>query len=280
MAVTTRGFLIDPEIAKFLLDRFESELELPLALYEVNRREFITFSSNFGPFCTNFRQSSKNLAACEASHYERAVGAKTLSEPTAFACHVALYNMSCPIRVDGNHVATILCGQRLLRPHVPDSHRKFQDGMAKLGISPAQQRRFERRYDQIPVVENSNYSEAAIVELRRLSDLISRLIEDRLHLQHEVQSRTRRVNNVAHEFLLPIQGIVAAAKNISSQATDPTPDMSYIQDASRRAKNLATRLYFVAENMRHQMLTRNEPPYELRPHGIESILFDCWEVID
>ena len=64
-----------------------------------------------------------------------------------YLCHAGLIDMVMPIMINGEHVATIICGQVLPRPHSEQGRRQLERKLKSLGLPPSAIR---KAYDDSP----------------------------------------------------------------------------------------------------------------------------------
>ena len=69
------------------------------------------------PICKLIRSTQEGKARCEACDRRFHFKAADARRPLRYKCHAGFVDMAIPIVVQGNHVATISCGQVLTAPH-------------------------------------------------------------------------------------------------------------------------------------------------------------------
>ncbi|MBC7083641.1 MAG: PocR ligand-binding domain-containing protein, partial [Firmicutes bacterium] len=76
----------------------------------------LTEPSNLCPFCALVNTSREGLARCAASRAACAKAAEAAGKEVLKACHAGLVHLAVPLKVAGETVAAILCGNVALRP--------------------------------------------------------------------------------------------------------------------------------------------------------------------
>lgn len=105
--------LIDINLLQKIQDAFAQSMEV--ASLTVDDSGPITKPSNFTHFCSNYiRATEMGNKRCEKSDMEGAEMAGQSSRPVIYACHAGLSHFVVPIVVNGQHIASILCGQFFL----------------------------------------------------------------------------------------------------------------------------------------------------------------------
>jgi signal transduction histidine kinase/ligand-binding sensor protein len=120
---------------------FDSGHELPIAGNQVD-------------FCHAVRQCAEGNGRCKTDEAQAAQQAVLEKRPRVFYCHAGLLNIAVPLFVDGQNVATLICGKR--RTDNPEQERKSQQSTLQIEDRlklPAGQLFAARQ--QIPVVSEA-----------------------------------------------------------------------------------------------------------------------------
>jgi AraC-like DNA-binding protein/ligand-binding sensor protein len=106
--------------------------------------------SELNRFCQLIHRTAEGWAACERS--DAANLPRPGGGPRIYECHAGLIDISMPVVVHGEHVATIVCGQVLTKKA---SARGFQAVLRKIGDLPVDAAKLRRAYFATRVIPHN-----------------------------------------------------------------------------------------------------------------------------
>ena len=271
--------ILSPEIVKPLLDDYARQTAIPIGLYERDWGTFSALSKDvFSGFCSEFRKIKQCLDACEADHKDRALEYKS-TRAIPQMCHAGLWNIGYPIIVGNDHVATLLCGQRLVEGQQQKSERRFIQRARELSLSEQDTSRLlDILRNKTGTISKAEFKTDIFRHLQQTGRYMYELAEGRIKLLRDKEAFEHRIIILTHEFLLPIQAIVADAANLVDETKErATCDLDYVQEAAKEILDEMNRLHTLTETMRSSFLIQRPVQVEYRIHSIYRPLIRCWE---
>ena len=253
MGIFSTDYSIPRQIIGVLLDIYAEQTGLPVAFYDSLRNDFIwSNKGKYSPLCLRLNKSGfplKGGSDCEADHLKRCHSTKQMID----LCHVGLWNISFPIIVNNKNVGTLLSGQRLLND--PEKKRQSDEQFANyLNTVGDDCREVKLDYERTDTFTQLDFDTHLLESMKRMQEL---LFSWNSAQEKEEKKIKARIQQQAHEFLLPIQAIIADAENLFKELTDQE-HKGIAEDILEEMKKLAG----YAENMRSSLLsTTVERPY-------------------
>jgi signal transduction histidine kinase len=258
---------LNEAFSKSLLDLYNYKLRLA-AILELEDKTRI-YSSNFSSkLCYN---TDKNLASCN----ENCILYQTEG---LHMCQLGLWFRTIFISIADEKIGAVHVGQRLINGREEESRSKLLDTLTKNRASCEDIHYFLDLLNHIETVdqdcldlesisEASLIKEYVLVEANRIKDMELRIN----HLKILAQ-------NLAHQFLLPIQAILANSENIISEYKNlgekcQDPEITeMIYDIFIEIKKLA----YSADNLRNWMASEGDIyKYQFTNSPIHPILLDA-----
>ncbi|MFC1941707.1 PocR ligand-binding domain-containing protein [Chloroflexota bacterium] len=269
--------IIDSEIAKYFLDEYSQATKLPIGLYERGIGLFSAYSKDvFSGFCNKLRDYPQGFEACEDDHNKRA---KKIDggNPNLNMCHVGLWNIGYPIIIGNDHIATLLCGQRLLSGEIEESTKQFYKGMAKLQLPESDVKTLYDSFINIKQISEDQFKALPLKHLQKIGQYIYRLSLNGIQIEKKARELQLGLQVTAHQFLLPIQAITADAEFVIDEAENGSKcNFVELLDATRDINNEMKRLYILAENMRSTYLIDRQYAVEFRIASLYKPLVSSW----
>lgn len=251
------------EIIQLLLDLYAERTAMSISYYDFDTDSFLwSKSGKFSPLCDvlngEFKNTSEICEACTKDHEKRYKVAKGEIE----LCHAGLWNITLPIKINNKKLGAISCGtRRLLTPKkANESLKVFQHLLSKENDSKKKKLMEEAYYATTPV-------EADVFE----DVFLTQLVELQRHfylLSQEQENLKQRVQSLAHNFLLPIQSIIAESENLYYELNDQSQQQNMAQNILHEMQKLAV----IAENMRSSLVSSETEKYQYDPHNIYKLL--------
>jgi signal transduction histidine kinase len=211
--MSTERARIDTNIAKTLLELYSEASGYPVALYE-GERVIVPDRSGmrFQAFCQKLHELGMK-DRCDADHKRRGAGAQ---EERFEICHAGLFNYTLPISVDKDVVATILCGQTRLTDESSEviSRERRQRVYGDLRLTSEQRTELEKLYRQIPQIDPRSDEIPLLDHLWAIQLQFYEVISLRIKNAHERALLEQSQENIAHEFQIRLQALLADSENL------------------------------------------------------------------
>ena len=89
------------------------------------------------PVCRLVYSRPQGRRACISTDLRHVQQAACRKQAFHYLCHAGLFDMVMPIMINGEHVATIICGQVLPKPHSEQGCRQLERKLKPLGLPPS-----------------------------------------------------------------------------------------------------------------------------------------------
>ena len=89
------------------------------------------------PVCRLVYSHPRGRQACIHTDLRHVQQAACRKQAFHYLCHAGLIDMVMPIMINGEHVATIICGQVLPKPHSKQGYKQLERKLKPLGFSPS-----------------------------------------------------------------------------------------------------------------------------------------------
>ena len=139
------------EFAEFS-ELFRNLTGITIALFDPAGQQFKTLFTprEESPLCRVIRSIPDGMARCEACNREHFAEAARTRQPGRYLCHAGLVDIAIPIFIDGQHLATISCGQLLPSPR---GKRSFYEILRRLRGLTISEKALRKAYDHAPHLE-------------------------------------------------------------------------------------------------------------------------------
>ncbi len=165
---------IENEIIDQALNIFIKETKIPIGLFDEESCYFSVRSRGvFSGFCKNITGDKNLQHLCEDDHKRRGLGA---FENKIEKCHVGLWNAAFPIYIKDDStkikVATLLCGQRLIKGREKDSLEVFNEFLVANNIVGEKEKKLKKDFGNLENIEESVFKNDVFNNLIEISKLI------------------------------------------------------------------------------------------------------------
>lgn len=249
-------------IIQILLDIYAEKTELPVALYQVDSNKLIWYKKGYySPLCLMLSSVPEFNTLCSNDHIYRCLSASGELE----LCHVGLWNIALPIRIDDKLVSVLLTGQRRLKDITRNqsSFNTFSSFISRIENKVIDSESLRVAFDRTPFIDQHEFDSHLLESLSNIHAYIHSWASS---INEEDKILKRRLQQLAHEFLLPIQSILADAENLYDEIDNPE-----LKEIAENIMQEMQRLALIAENMRSSMLQGEEP----RVHYGNYNLYKC-----
>lgn len=235
------------EIFKLILDYLAKTLELGVVFIQKNENidEYYKLNTrrNFCEFCSTLAKDPKLALKCNDDHQIRGLSSD-VSDPQI--CHAGLYNLSFPIKVNNELIASILVGQRKFVGREEESQDKLMSLLGRVGISDKKKETLIGLFGEIPAIEEKDLKEKTKNHLPFIHNLLN-------HILTQEQYTRARIDSLAHELMLPLQSLIILSENIKDETYEKSFDLEFIRNSSARILFEVSKLGFYAQNIRKIM---------------------------
>lgn len=251
MAIT---HIYNDELIKAILNIYSSVTKTPIVLVYNNKVLWQVSRDYCSPYCRYLSKLNPDL--CRNDHIKRS----KLKEPTLTICHAGLWNYVIPIKQRGEVVGALLTGQRRLKNKDEESFRvveKFKQTLSN------------EEYSQL----EKNFKETCIIEGFDIESLNTlKLIEERIYDHLKAQELERkRLLNLAHDLLLPMQSIIANSENLFEYLLKKNDEQA---SRAEEIMNQVSILSINVDNMRANLQGMPEERQDFGYHDIKGLLIN------
>ena len=243
---------LNTKFSKRLLDIYSIITELAVVFYTRGGRA--TFSDrNWPGFCKKICEVIGPDKTCVLKYVENKIEG-------LHQCYAGLWCYARPVKVDGTVVGTFVVGHRRMNGKDKESKDVLEKLLTKRNINDEDYENLMTLWEDIDVID--------AIDIELLDELS--FLEEYVIKEHRnvIEFKTKAIG-LAHEFLLPIQSIVADAENLFNEAED----CSELKDIAEDVLQQVTKLSFTAENIRGPSLEeRDQFGYEFHDVDIYPII--------
>jgi signal transduction histidine kinase len=257
-------FKIEDKLVQTLLDIYSESTGIPVALYIHNEDKFIWSKKvSFSPLCQYLNDFSPEMnELCFSDHKKRCL----LSAGIPELCYCGLWNIALPVKLDGEIISTLISGQRLL-----DNEQRKKESIDKFNsflsvVKEKDKKTLRDLYKDTPEVSNEVFDGLLLQQLSHIQEYYYEIIHQK---SEEDKIRRNKTQNLAHEFLLPIQAIVCNLQNIYNEINNKE-----LKDIAYTSFCEAQQLALMVENMRGSF-SDIEGPLEMKNENIYALILEC-----
>jgi signal transduction histidine kinase len=208
--------LIPYEIASLLVDIFYAKTNFPTIIFETRLRENASKDHcliHFSPFCKYIFEIGLG-EKCRTCHKDRAfdLGCNGIT-----TCWLGLHNIKSQIKFEGEVVAVLLFGQRLINDEnrLKNSKEVFQKALNKLDIPYEDEVKIKQLYNQIEHVDYDSMTNQA-ESIEHISSWIYEMVNQKIQFEKKTQY-------AYHELAAYLQATLADAENFMMQIDNFSP---------------------------------------------------------
>lgn len=252
-------------LVQTLLDIYTEQTKLPVAYYQFNKNRVI-WSKNgdnyYSPLCLgiNGKFPITPNTPCDNDHMARCKSARGKIE----LCYMGLWNIALPVKLENEVVGTLISGQRRLKDDKSEQASLMMFKKYLEELKPANYKILEKQYNETPIIDQKDYDRHLLINLRKIQEYLYSIV---LTQDEKNKKRRNKIQQLAHEFLLPIQSIVANAANLFHEVKeDELKEMA--KDILQEMQKLA----LISENMRSSLIETKEQPYHFLKYNIYKCL--------
>jgi len=240
------------ELIDWVFNDIKENLNASLSVYQVSAekseagiiRIFPTDPKmQFGPLCKEIYKHDRLARECEKDHIQRI---KEALIPGESICHCGFPSIQWPIRVGGEHVGTVLCGQRLLKDKLEESEKMFRTFLKKYKDIIPDQQLLEQRFHEMPVVNRQDFNKMHD-ELKGTANLMAQLYFDRKRIDRQRVHYERSVRRISHELKNHTQAAFGTTEELRYRLK--TGNLEKSRAVSRDLKGILVHMVTMARNV-------------------------------
>jgi signal transduction histidine kinase len=209
-----------------------------------------------GPLCKEIYKNKRLARECDQDLIRRLKGPQT---PGEYLCHCGFPSVQWPIRVEGKHVGTVLCGQRLLSDTLDVSKRMFAEFLHRHKEIIPRKELLQQKFDQSPVVRRADFNKLHD-ELKGTANLMARLYFDRKRIDGQREHYEKVVRRISHELQNYTQAALGATGELRHRLQKGDLEMS--RAVGRDLKGTLVHMVTMARNVMWSP-TQNTPFSEI-----------------
>jgi signal transduction histidine kinase len=270
MTIFNTEHSIPENVIQKLIDIFAEQTSLPIAYYSFRKNQFIWSDKGiYSPLCLKINKKFplEEDSECDKDHRRRC---KT-NECKIAICHAGLWNVSFPILVNKIQVGALICGQRRINDAGKDHSSWLKFSKYVDSVDKKDGANLQEQYSNTIKINEADLDTHLIQGLINIQEL---LFTWNMALMEEEKTKKIRIQQQAHELLLPIQSIVANAENLYNETTDVE-----LKEIAKDVLEEIQKLAIYAENMRSALILENiDRPYTFKIHNIYRPLIESIEL--
>lgn len=245
-----------------------TEYKISIAFYTASNELPIYSPNNWPKFC----QMASKIIGHEACNLDDS----RLKTEGLYQCKAGLWCYAYPLKINDILIGTFVVGHRLLKDKGEESYNVLKETLKKSNISEEKSNLLFNLLSKEKPIESETLDGFDIELLKKLS-----FIEAYVTKEHQRSSKDKEkvigfkneAVSLAHEFLLPIQSIVADAENLMVEASDS--ENPEIKSLAEDVLEEIIKLSYIAETIRGSVLEERELKLEFGLIDIYNIISDA-----
>lgn len=242
--------LIDPFLDKKfsmrLLDLFSKQTGLSIVYYP-DGGEPIYSNENWPKFCHEIYRIAIHKKACNLDF--------SSIQKKHYPCYCGLRCYAQPVKVGRSTVGTFVVGYRRIKDKEWESRKTLKKFLADHRVNAKDSVRLMELLEEVDVVDEGAFDVELLENLSLVTYYATREHQRLIYEQERAFALKQESVNLAHEFLLPIQSIVADSENLFNESKE----RSKLKDLAEDVLHAVIKLSFIAENIRESVLGERDP---------------------
>lgn len=256
---------IDKKVLMTLLDIFSEHTGLSIVYY-TGSGEPIYSNTNWPKFCLEIY---KIVGKKKADALDFLVAQKR-----HYPCYSGLWCYAQPVKVGENMVGTFVVGYRRIKGKEWESRNSLKQFLTKHKINTKDYVRMLGLLEEVEAVDEVAFDIKLLENLSFINRYVTMEHQRLIKEQERAFALKQESVSLAHEFLLPIQSIIANSENLFNESKEG----SKLKDLAEDVLQAVTKLSFIAENIRVSVLGDQDPHKQVfQPVHIYPII---WETVD
>ena len=261
---------LDGGLLENLLDIYceLTDKKISIAFYTDPNEQPIYPPNNWPKFC----QMASNIIGQKTCNLD----SSRLKTEGLYQCQAGLWCYAYPLIIDNILIGTFVVGHRLLEGKVEESVNVLNETLKKSNISEEKSNMLLDLLNKEKPIKSKTLDGFDIELLKKLSFIEAYVTQEHQRSSMDKDKRIGFKNeavSLAHEFLLPIQSIVADAENLMAEAFDvENPE---IKSLAEDILEEIIKLSYIAETIRGSVLEERELKLEFELIDVYNIIFDA-----
>ena len=242
------GLHLDEKFSKMLLDIYSEMTGLSVAFFIAGSGRAIYSDANWPKFCWEF---SKIIGL------EKCVRDYSMTEIKGpYQCYAGLWCYSQPVTVGGTEVGAFVVGYRRIRGREKESKKVLKQRLSEHNVDDENSKRLMELLEHVDAVHEDAFAVELLERLSFIKQYITIEHQRLINEQERAFALKQESVSLAHEFLLPIQSIIADSENLFNESKEE----SKLKDLAEDVLQEVMKLSFIAENIRESVLGEQDPP--------------------
>jgi len=245
---------LDKKVLMTLLDIFSEHTGLSIVYY-TGSREPIYSETNWPKFCHEIykiigpkKAGSLDFLSAQKGHYP---------------CYHGLWCYAQPVKVGGNIVGTFVVGYRRIKGKEWESRMNLNKLLIKYKINTKEHVKIMGLLEEVEAVDENTFDIKLLENLSFINRFVTMEHQLLINEQERAFALKQESVSLAHEFLLPIQSIIADSENLFNESKEG----SKLKDLAENVLQGVMKLSFIAENIRESVLGEQD----MSKHVFQSV---------
>ena len=255
---------LNDKFSETLLDIYSEMTGLSIAFYTADGQSFHS-NKNWPKFCQEIDRivESKEIYNMDYSKNEK----------DSYPCYPGLWCQSQSVELDyGHKVGTFVVGYRRIKGRENESKRSFMRFLVDHEVNNKDSERLMGLLEEVGAVEEDAFDIKLLEKLSFIEQYVITEHKRAITEHNRAIAFKAEATSLAHEFLLPIQSVIAEAENLFYE----TEEGSELRNIAENILHEVTKLFFIAENIRGSMLEERDKQVKF---GYEFHKMDIYPII-
>jgi signal transduction histidine kinase len=196
------------EVQAILLDIFSTWTGLPIGLFDLRNQHDVFGEASlrcFEPYCQRIHELPGGRGRCQRDEWRRV---RASPKGGLTLCHAGLYNYSLPVSIDGELVATLLCGEMRIEgvQFEQNSQAQHQRFLQEGEFAPQLQDELRTLFDHTKRLPLHKVETEVLTDLHKIEEWYFDLLSSQ-------QALTRQTEDLTHNLQIYLQALLARAEN-------------------------------------------------------------------
>jgi len=258
-------FELNKKFIKELLEIFSELTNMSIALYIFETKEYIytiKYKSELCPECNRYIKFNESYSFKKGLHQ----------------CPAGLWYYSLPLIIDDELIGCYIIGHYKINGKEDESKIFLEKTIIEQKLDRKSTNRLLKLLETVECVKLEKFDD---ILLEKLSFITNYILEEKKRVYKEYQRSIAFKNeaeNLAHEFLLPIQSIIANAENLMVDASEV--EKFEIKNLAEDILQEVIKLSYIAENIRGSFIESSEYKSEFQIVNVIQTILDTIELFN
>jgi len=254
---------LNEEFLEELLNLYSELTGLSIAFY-IDNGQHLYSNKNWPKFCQEICRIVEPKETYDMEYPK--------NEKNSYACYPGLWCQARPVKLDDEHkVGAFVAGYRRIKGREKESKMALERFLVEHKVNNKDSERLRRLLEEVDAVDENVFDIKLLEKLSSIEKFVIMEYQRAITENEHAIALKQEAVNLAHEFLLPIQSIIANAENLFDEAEEG----SELKDIAEDMLQQLIKLSFIAENIRgHVLEERDKFRYEFCGVDIYPIIQD------